>query len=47
MAVKREDLIPEILDLAGIPPISSETQSMDSQTLGDRPPVIRISTPTT
>ncbi len=46
MAVKREDLIPEILDLAGIPPLSSEPQSMDSQNLGDRPPVIRISTPT-
>lgn len=47
MAVKREDLIPEILDLAGIPPLCLEPQSMDSQTLGDRPPVIRISTPTT
>jgi methylenetetrahydrofolate reductase (NADPH) len=47
MAVKREDLIPEILDLAGIPPISCAPPSMDSQTLGDRPPVIRISTPTT
>ncbi|WP_254565414.1 methylenetetrahydrofolate reductase [Oscillatoria sp. HE19RPO] len=46
MAVKREDLIPEILDLAGIPPLSSEPLSMDSQTLGDRPGVIRISTPT-
>ncbi|MCT7974206.1 methylenetetrahydrofolate reductase [Laspinema olomoucense] len=46
MAVKREDLIPEILDLAGIPPLSSEPMSLDSQTLGDRPPLIRISTPT-
>ncbi|MCT7984639.1 methylenetetrahydrofolate reductase [Laspinema sp. A4] len=46
MAVKREDLIPEILDLAGIPPIASEPMSIDSPTLGDRPPLIRISTPT-
>ncbi|MCT7994477.1 methylenetetrahydrofolate reductase [Laspinema olomoucense] len=46
MAVKREDLIPEILDLAGIPPLFSEPQPLDSQTLGDRPPLIRISTPT-
>ncbi len=47
MAVKREDLIPEILDLAGIPPLFSEPVSMDSQTLGDRTPLLRITTPTT
>ncbi len=46
MAVKREDLIPEILDLAGIEAISRESFSPDEETLGDRTPVIRISTPT-